>query len=198
MQDGTVDQDGSSQSTDYPSSAGSALDRIIADHAMQLELCDALEFIADSLPSQIDIGLVRDVANVLEHGLSDHFRLEEKELFPLLRRRAATNSDLAAILDQVEKEHERDGDLSSELAEELAALADDESARNAEMLGYMLRGYFASLRRHIEWENALLLPAVKRVLSADELTATEVNPGSEMQRRAWRNLMARRNKGSWS
>ena len=40
-----------------------------------------------------------------------------------------------------------------EIAEELAQFVEDGRPRNPEMLGYMLRGFFVSQRRHIAWEN---------------------------------------------
>lgn len=40
---------------------------------------------------------------------------------------------------------------------------------NADMLGYMLRGYFESQRRHIAWEDRVVLPAARSVLNAQDL-----------------------------
>ncbi len=144
------------------------LDRLIAEHAQQLELCDALEFIADGLPSRFERKLLREVINVLAHGMALHFDFEEEVLFPLLRRRAGVYVPLVAALDQLEIEHQRDGGLCGELVEELRLFLLQEQPRNAEMLGYMLRGYFESQRRHIEWENSIILPAARRLLTAQD------------------------------
>lgn len=143
--------------------------RIVTEHAMQLELCDALEFIADSLPDAIDKRLVREVISILEHGLEAHFRAEEQLLFPLLRRRGGGDHSLIAALDQLEMEHVRDEDISSELLEELNYVAAHGQARNADMLGYMLRGFFEGQRRHIAWENKVVVPAARRLLTDDDL-----------------------------
>ena len=145
------------------------IERIAAEHAVQLELCDALEFIADGLPDRIDRRLIREVTGVLTHGVLGHFRFEENVLFPLLRERAGGDPSLVCALEQLEKEHGRDEDISHELAEELRLVEEQGRARNAEMLGYMLRGYFEGQRRHIEWENALILPLARKVLSKDDL-----------------------------
>lgn len=130
---------------------------------MQLHLCDALELIADGLPNRFEGKLLREVINVLAHGMTAHFEFEEQVLFPLLRRRLGTDSPLMAALNQLEIEHERDGGLCSELAEELRFFLLREHPRNVEMLAYMLRGYFESQRRHIEWENSIILPAARRL-----------------------------------
>lgn len=149
------------------------IDRIAAEHKLQLQLCDSLEYIADGLPDSVDRRLVRQVIAILDHGLDAHFRAEETFLFPLLRERGAGDHSLVAALDQLEMEHLRDEDISSELVEELRVLADHGRARNPEMLGYMLRGFFEGQRRHIAWENGVVLPAARRMLSMDELRGLE-------------------------
>jgi cytochrome c553 len=37
------------------------------------------------------------------------------------------------------------------------------------MLGYMLRGFFERYRRHVHWENTLVMPLVRRRLTEDDL-----------------------------
>lgn len=145
------------------------IDIIAREHAFQLELNKSLEFIADGLPDQVDRRLVKEVVAILSNGLEAHFQLEEHVLFPLLRRRAGGDAGLVAALDQLVAEHERDQDISAELVDELRVLAERGRPRNAEMLGYMLRGYFEGQRRHIEWENAVVLPAARRLLSTEDL-----------------------------
>ncbi len=50
------------------------------------------------------------------------------------------------------------------MVEQLRAHLHAGRTSNAEMLGYKLRGFFEGPRRHIEWENAILLPAARRLL----------------------------------
>ena len=145
------------------------LERLAAEHPLQLELCNALELIADGLPNRFDQKLVHEATNVLAHGMARHFLFEEEVFFPMLRRRAASDASLVAALDQLEIEHGRDAGLSSELAEELRYFLMKEHPRNPEMLGYMLRGYFEGQRRHIEWENSVVLPAARRFLTRPDL-----------------------------
>jgi len=145
------------------------LDKLMTEHARQLELCDALEFIADGLPDRVDSKLLREVTSVLAHGMSAHFKFEEDELFPLMRQRASADASLIGAFAQLAKEHERDADLGDELADELNAFSFRGTPRNVEMLGYMLRGYFEGQRRHIEWENTIVLPAAQRLLTARDL-----------------------------
>jgi hypothetical protein len=41
------------------------------------------------------------------------------------------------------------------------------------MLGYMLRGYFDSQRRHIAWEDRVVLPVARQVLTSDDLASLQ-------------------------
>jgi len=138
------------------------------DHALQLELCDLLECLADGLPD-FNRAIARSAAAILRQGFRPHLQLEEDMLFPLLRHRAPQGSPLCAIMQQLEAEHAADEGFAHELADELQLLADTGFARNVEMLGYMLRGFFERQRRHIEWENCVLLPLARQILIAADL-----------------------------
>jgi hemerythrin-like domain-containing protein len=138
------------------------------DHALQLELCDLLEALADSLPG-FNRGTARSAAAILRQGFKPHLQFEEEMLFPLLRRRAPEGSALEPIMQQLEAEHTADEGFAHELADELELLADTGLMRNAEMLGYMLRGFFWQQRRHIEWENRVLLPLARQTLTRADL-----------------------------
>ena len=165
------DRRGSSRkarATSLGSQPSDPLDRLAAEHTLELELCEALEDIADGLPSRLDRNLIRMVVNVLAHGVSAHFEFEEEALFPMLRRRASSGELLIAALDQLAVEHRRDAGMCGELAEELRYCLLRERPRNPEMLGYMLRGFFEGQRRHVEWENSVVLPAARRLLTEQD------------------------------
>jgi hemerythrin-like domain-containing protein len=142
------------------------------DHALQLELCDLLESLADSLPG-LDWGIARSAAAILRQGFKPHLQLEEEMLFPLLRRRASEGSPLEPIMQQLEAEHAADAGFAQELADELLLSADTGLVRNAEMLGYMLRGFFEHQRRHIEWESRVLLPLARQTLTRADLATLQ-------------------------
>jgi hemerythrin-like domain-containing protein len=139
------------------------------DHALQLELCGLLEYLADCLPERVSGAVALSAAAILRQGLGPHLQLEEEMLFPLLRSRAERGSPLDAIVSQLEAEHVADESLAHELADELQLVGESGEARNPEMLGYMLRGFFERLRRHIEWETRLLMPLARRNLTHTDL-----------------------------
>lgn len=139
------------------------------EHALQNELCDLLEAIADRLPHQFDTSLALVSISMLENGLPSHMRLEEEALFPLLRQRAAHDHPLHSALDCLEHEHDRDGSTLLEITDALRDAIKASTPANPDMLGYMLRGFFESQRRHIAWENTVVLPAAREMLTASDL-----------------------------
>lgn len=152
--------------------AGDAMDPISAfevDHVLKLGLCDVLESIADALPHTADASLATIAARILRNGLPEHVALEEEHLFPMLRRRNAGDQACQKVLLQLEHEHGSDETFAHEIADELDQIAAAHAPKNAEMLGYMLRGFFVSLRRHIRWENATVLPLARRTLTEADL-----------------------------
>lgn len=139
------------------------------EHALQNELCDLLEAIADGLPHVFDAALAHVSISILETGMPSHMRLEEEALFPLLRRRLPEKHALHSALDCLEHEHDRDGAALVEIVDALRSAITDGRVANPDMLGYMLRGFFEGQRRHIAWEEAVVLPAATDILDQNDL-----------------------------
>jgi len=139
------------------------------EHALQLELCDILEHLADGLPHSIDLNLAGIAVNLLKSAWQQHTRLEEEVLFPMLRNRSESGAHVSAMLSRLEDEHETDEGLAHEIASTLKDLIQGAPLTNAESLGYMLRGFFMSQRRHISWENDVVLPLARRILLPEDL-----------------------------
>jgi hemerythrin-like domain-containing protein len=137
-------------------------------HLAQSELCDALERIADGLPDDVDRRLCAWAASSLKYDVPLHHRDEDQGLFPQLRRRAWPSDSMDAILDRLTHEHDSDTDLGTELAEWLDHLAEGRRLANPDMVGYMLRGFFESYRRHLHWEDTLVMPVARRRLGDDD------------------------------
>ncbi len=155
--------------------ADDPITQLEVDHALQLELCDVLEYLADGLPHEVDLQLAEVAIAILRNGVPQHTAIEEQVLFPLLRRRMSLDPKFLAMLDQLENEHESDESFAEEIAQELERLIEMKKPRNPEMLGYMLRGFFVAQRRHIEWENNTIIPAARRNFTAEDIA--EMNAG---------------------
>jgi hypothetical protein len=123
--------------------------------ARQEALCAALELLADSLPHRIDThgGLL--LARGIRPTLHRAHRFEETVVHPLLM---SHHTRLAGTLARLRGEHVEDADRGQEIREAVAVIVRDSSRRDAEMIGYMLRGFFSGLRRHLAFERDHLLP----------------------------------------
>lgn len=146
---------------------------IAEEHALHLELCDLLEVIANNLPSAIDPALAEVALSIMQTAIPRHTRLEEEALFPLLRARCGPDDPIRSALECLEHEHERDAGVVQEISEALAAATKPGNPTNASMLGYILRGYFDGQRRHIAWEETVILPAARNMLTNQDLRSLQ-------------------------
>jgi hemerythrin-like domain-containing protein len=150
-----------------------ALDLIEHEHRVDAQLCDTLEHIADGLPNDVDRRLCAEVVNALRHEVPLHHRDEECGLFPLIERRALASDNIHDILARLALEHVTDEGFAAELIESLETLGSGERVHNPEMVGYMLRSFFESYRRHLHRENAVVLPLARARLTPDDILELE-------------------------
>ncbi len=146
------------------------IDLLVRSHAFHAQLCDLLEQIADSLPDDADPLQCRHAVRTLKEELPLHHRDEEDGLFPLLELRAQVDDNVTEHLAQLSLEHATDESFADELTEELEGLSLGRRPSNPNMLGYMLRGFFESYRRHLHWENTVVLPLARKRLTDQDLT----------------------------
>ena len=125
-------------------------------HAELLRLCDELEAIADTLPGELDQLRCLAAASRLAPVLTACHRFEEASILPAYES-ATGRGDVAARL---RREHVEDECAAQELAEALREPAAGHAVENCEALGYMLRGFFGSVRRHVAFERDHVLPAI--------------------------------------
>ena len=145
------------------------LEIIKEEHALQLELCDLLESIADGLPGNFAPPLAVIAISILKGSVKAHTKFEEDALFPLLKERLSPDDAVVQALVCLSQEHERDEDIADELVEALKDALQSGAPQNPETLGYILRGYFESQRRHIAWEDSVVLPAARKSLTVEDL-----------------------------
>jgi hypothetical protein len=130
-------------------------------HRLKLRLCDALEDFADCLPNQIDVqnslALSRCVLPTIRHAQL----MEETQLFPQLMQAYPDDKRLRASLDRLCQEHLEDDSFADEIACLLHDCCCTGKPSNAESAGYMLRGFFSSIRRHVAFEHECLIPLIE-------------------------------------
>jgi len=127
-------------------------------HRAQIDLCYKLEEIADTLTSGFDPQKCLSVCRAIFPTVKRAHAFEEEVLFPLLQQLASPDTELESSLERLRYEHWEDESFAEELTESLREYAATGSSTGAEKLGYMLRGFFEGLRRHIAFETEHLLP----------------------------------------
>jgi hemerythrin-like domain-containing protein len=85
-------------------------------------------------------------------------RLEEDVVFPLIAAQHGADDKIETTLNRLRFEHCEDECFAEELTEALNALGTGNPDVNIEAIGYMLRGFFEAMRRHIAFESEMLLP----------------------------------------
>lgn len=142
--------------SDRPTDAVS-LDWLKKAHDAQLTLCTALEEIADSLPANINRQKCIYAAKSLIPLINGIHRYEEEALFPMLEIKGSGDEELAEAIARLKFEHVEDECFAEELTDTLTRLGSGDGTVNAEAAGYMLRGFFESIRRHIAFEQQFML-----------------------------------------
>ncbi len=134
-------------------------------HASKFALCDLLEAIADGLPSDVGVAECEAAARMVGPLLDNAHRYEENVVFPLCESLSCGSLAVAGSLERLAAEHREDASYGEEVAEALLNFGCGRSALGAETLGFMLRGFFGSLRRHIAFEQdfvAMIEEAARR------------------------------------
>jgi hypothetical protein len=140
---------------------------------LQLEICAALESLADSLPDVADLRLARALTGVLEPSWTEHVSFQEEALFPVLMKRHDHSKSLQTELERFQREHVKISDGNAELGEQIELLIGGE-APDPGMLGYLLRNIFESRRRHIDDEAALIEAFLPSLLTPADRVALEM------------------------
>ncbi|GMB82169.1 hemerythrin domain-containing protein [Shinella zoogloeoides] len=143
--------------SDRPTDTAS-LDWLKKAHDAQLALCSALEEIADSLPANINRQKCIYAAKSLIPLINGIHRYEEEALFPMLETQASGGEEMAGTIARLKFEHVEDECFAEELTDTLTRLGSGDGSVNAEAAGYMLRGFFESIRRHIAFEQRFMRP----------------------------------------
>ena len=128
-----------------------------------------MEAIADALPL-VDRMQCLQLANQLVPLLREAHRYEEDEVFPVFERAGGLGLvGRIASVRRLKSEHIEDECAAQDLTELLLEIGHGGAIANAEALGFMLRAFFETLRRHIAFEREHVVPIVaKRATSQVE------------------------------
>lgn len=140
-----------------------------AEHYRQRIVMQHLEFLTRWDRGATWQSVARAALRYLTEDLAMHIADEEKDLFPLLRRRGKLDDGVASIMAVLTVEHGGDEALAGGVIRELERhLAAPKAKLSGEFHG-VIRAFVETQRRHLSWENAVVLPlAAKRLTRADQ------------------------------
>ena len=143
------------------------IDFIFADHFRQRTLCGLLELIATS--KTLDAEVVQVVLEFMMTEFRLHVLDEEKDFFPLLRKRAEDEDDIETILNQLSEEHVADEADAVKIISTLQGVleTDETSSLGAESVQLFTR-FAANEKQHLSVENAIVLPLARVRLTEED------------------------------
>ncbi len=142
---------------------------IFADHFRQRMYLAHL----DDITAMQAGALRREEANQALHFLRSemiwHLEDEEQDLFPLLRSRCKPEDDIDAALNLLSMEHERDANLAEIIIAGLEKISAGKSLTNKDEFSRAQAAFAEAHRRHLAWENGVVLPLARRRLSTADM-----------------------------
>lgn len=145
------------------------LDFLMAEHYRLRAVLNHLDWLARS---RVDETWRRVAAAVLayfgtEHPL--HGADEEQDLFPLLATRCPDDATIRPVLEVLASEHESDDILAAAVRTSLEARIEGPAGDSGSNLQIAVKAFTATQRRHLAWENAIVVPLARRHLTEDDL-----------------------------
>jgi len=145
------------------------LEQIKAEHDLQLQLMVELEHILKSEDSEKITRFASRLLEFFSNDLARHMEHEEIGLFPLLKQRCNPTDDLEMIINQLSYEHGLDRDLVDFLLADLEKIAHGHHNAIPARFNINAKAFIETQRRHIEWENRIVLPLAKARLTEEDI-----------------------------
>jgi len=98
-----------------------------------------------------------------------HVADEEELLFPILRTRCKRSDNLPEILALLEAEHRADQPLIDSVMKGLRVLISSEKLADPKLFAERCRAMADFQRRHLAWENSVVMPLAKRRLAPSDI-----------------------------
>jgi len=145
------------------------LEQIEAEHSFQLELLTNLEHIIKAEGSEKLTRLAPKLLEFFANDFARHMEHEERGLFPILKKRCRPSDDLEMIVNQLSYEHGLDRDLVDFLLTDLEKIAHGLHHAIPARFNINAQAFIETQRRHIEWENRIVLPLAKKRLTEEDI-----------------------------
>jgi len=133
-------------------------------HDRQEAVCVALARLAGEGSAAIEPHAAAILAFL--HGeLGQHMADEEADLFPMLRERCPKGAGHRRMLDRLSREHALDDDLVDFMVQDLERLRQGREPDNPLHLSINMHAFAETQRRHLGWENDVVLPLAEAWLT---------------------------------
>jgi hemerythrin-like domain-containing protein len=142
---------------------------LFAEHCRQRAVLNHLDWISRDATGNPCVKIAQMSLDFLLNDLPNHVSDEEEDLFPILRARCGWEDQVEAVFDVLTKEHAADEILARAVIEGLRMIAQSSIGRVDTGLQIPIRAFVETQRRHLSWENALVLPLARRRLTAEDL-----------------------------
>ena len=151
------------------------IEYIFADHYRMRQIIATMDrFLIEGIYAQapVDDDVIADMAVIeayLRTELPPHIADEEEDLFPCLQRRSPGDHEMRQILDTLHQEHEEDFALLPSLIAGHEDLLAARPVAARELFETSVVRFVETQRRHVIWENNIVLPLARRRLSAEDM-----------------------------
>ncbi len=142
---------------------------ILAEHDRQRRVAEWLwTHSADQRLAPIQ----EQVATLLAYLTRDlllHHRDEEDDLFPVLRVRCVPTDGIETILAELDRDHAAESFLVRDIAVDLRVVAESRDLESPARFFTSLRIFVEGQRRHLSWENRVVMPLAGKRLTRQDL-----------------------------
>lgn len=142
------------------------IDYLRADHLRLRRVCDLLDGILADPQSDASRASAKVILDYLSADLPSHVADEEQDLFPRLAARCRPSDRVDDLIRILTDEHVRNDSLLEAVSAALRALHETSKTHGLIPAGAI---FAEAKRRHIAWENALILPLARARLGAKDL-----------------------------
>ncbi len=105
----------------------------------------------------------------LTRDLLLHHRDEEDDLFPVLRARCVPTDGIETILAELDRDHAAESFLVRDIAVDLRVVAESRDLESPARFFTSLRIFAEGQRRHLSWENRVVMPLAGKRLTRQDL-----------------------------
>ena len=142
---------------------------IRAEHDRQFEMGGRLLELAADQQLRSVIEWADELILFLKTDLPLHHKDEEDDLFPKLRELCSKDESIDQILAELDQDHAVESFLVRNVVIDLKTIVGGETLGQPERLFMDLRVFAEGQRRHLTWENKVVLPLASKRLGHEDL-----------------------------